>query len=262
MVSNFSTLKGFPTSRLNFVSRYSAVWAEPWDTSDAQDLAACERYLDFTVRWFADPIYFGRYPQSMIDQLGDRLPSWTPAEIALVHGSNDFFALDYYTSTFIRHRSSVPPADDYLGNTEMFQENSHGESIGPETDSTWLRACPQGLGKLLRWINKAYNGTDIYILENGTSVKGEDDLPIEQILQDDFRCVFYRDHIYETIKAREDGVNIKGYMAWSLMDNFEWNDGFRVRFGVTYVDYQNDMKRYPKRSAKLIAELFTQHLGN
>lgn len=197
----------------------------------------------------------------MVEQLGDRLPSWTPAEIALVQGSNDFFALDYYTSTFVKHRSSPPAADDYLGNIEMLQENSHGESIGPETDSAWLRVCPQGLRKILNWINKTYNGPDIYILENGTSSKGEDDLPIEKILQDDFRCDFYRDHINEVVKAQEvDGIDIKGYMAWSLMDNFEWNDGFRVRFGVTYVDYQNDMKRHPKRSARLIGELFTQHI--
>ncbi|KAL3467278.1 glycoside hydrolase superfamily [Aspergillus heterothallicus] len=231
--------------------------------NDARDLTARDRYLDFTVKWFADPIYYGHYPQTMIVQLGDRLPSWTPAEIALVHGSSDFFALDYYTSTFIKHRLSTPDVDDYLGNTEMLQENFHGESIGPETDSAWLRACPQGLRKLLNWINKTYNGPDIYILENGTSLRGEDDLPIERILQDDFRCDFYSDHINEVIKAwKEDGINIKGYMAWSFMDNFEWNDGFQVRFGVTYVDYQNDMKRHPKRSAKLIAELFTEQIGN
>ncbi|PIG82099.1 hypothetical protein AARAC_000012 [Aspergillus arachidicola] len=222
----------------------NAVWAEPWDASDARDLAACDRYLDFTVKWFADPIYYGHYPQTMIDQLGDRLPTWTPAEIAL-------------------HKPSAPTLDDYLGNTEMLQEDSHGKVIGAETDSAWLRVCPQGLRKLLNWIHKTYNSPDIYILENGTSLKGEDDLPVEQILQDNFRCDFYYDHINEVIKAREeDGISIKGYMAWSLMDNFEWNDGFRVRFGVTYVDYQNGMKRHPKRSAQLIADMFTQHIGN
>lgn len=155
----------------------------------------------------------------MVEQLGNRLPSWTPAEIALVHGSNDFFVLDYYTSTFIKHKSSAPAADDYLGNTEMLQANSSGKSIGPETDSAWLRPYPQGLRKLLNWINKTYNGPDIYILENGTSLKDEDDLPVEKILQDDFRCDFYRDHIHEVVKAwEEDGINIKGYMAWSLME--------------------------------------------
>lgn len=228
-----------------------------------QDHDACERYLDFTVKWFADPIYFGHYPRSMIDQLGDRLPSWTPAEIALVQGSNDFFSLDYYTSTFIRHRSSAPIADDYLGNTEIVQENSQGQWIGPETNSAWLRVCPKGLRKLLNWIDKTYRHPKIYVLENGTSVKGEDDLPLEQILQDKFRCDYYRDHIDAVVRARnEDGINILGYMAWSLMDNFEWNDGFLVRFGVTYVDYRNDMKRYPKKSARLIAGLFGGYIGN
>lgn len=60
----------------------------------------------------------------------------------------------------------------------------------------------------------------------------------------------------------EDVINIVGHMAWGLMDNFEWNDGFRVRFGTTYVDYQNDTKRYPKQSARLIAGLFRKYIGN
>lgn len=77
---------------------------------------------------------------SMIDQLGDRLPSWTPAEIALVQGSNDFLALNYYISTFIKHRFSAPTADDYLGITEMVQQNLQGQWIGPETDTGWLFA--------------------------------------------------------------------------------------------------------------------------
>lgn len=106
-----------------------------------EDLDACERYLEFTVKWFADLIYFGNYPQSMIDQFGDRLPSWTPAKIALVQGSNDFIALDYYTSKFVKHRFSAPTADDCPGITEMVQQNSQGQwIIGPETDSAWLFA--------------------------------------------------------------------------------------------------------------------------
>ncbi|KAE8379069.1 glycoside hydrolase superfamily [Aspergillus bertholletiae] len=236
-------------------------WAEPWDDSDRQDLRACETYLDFTIGWFAEPIYAGRYPESMVQQLGDRLPEWSPEDIALVRGSNDFFALDYYTACFIKHKKAQAQPGDFLGNTELHQYNSHGQCIGPETDSAWLRAYPRGLRKVLNWISRTYKKPDIYILENGTSCKGEDDKPLQEVLHDTFRCDFYREHIHEAVMARnEDGINLLGYMAWSLMDNFEWNDGFRVRFGVTYVDYKNGMKRYPKDSAKLISELFRGYI--
>lgn len=115
----------------------------------------------------------------------------------------------------------------------------------------------------MNWIDKPYKRPEIYILENGTSLKGEDELLLEQILQDEFRYDFYRDHIGAVVRARnENGINILGYTAWSLMDNFEWSDGFRVRFGATYVDYQNDVKRYPKQTAILIAGLFRKYIGN
>lgn len=126
-----------------------------------------------------------------------------------------------------------------------------------------LRGCSQGLQKFFNWIDKTYKRPEIYILENGTSLKGEDELPLEQIPQDEFRYDFYRDHIGAVVRARnENGINILGYTAWSLMDNFEWSDGFRVRFGATYVDYQNDVKRYPKQTAILIAGLFRKYIGN
>lgn len=257
MVSSLSSL---PVDDL--INILIGLWAEPWNNASGKDHLACERFLQFTIGWFAHPIYLGHYPQSMIEQLGNRLPSWTPDEIALVYGSNDFFALDYYTSTFIKDQESAPGSDDYLGNVEMCHKNSQGHFTGPETDSVWLRPCAKGLRKLLNWIHKTYK-PEIHILENGTSVKGEDDLPMEQILQDDFRCNFYRDHIMEVVKTRaEDNVNVMAYMAWSLMDNFEWNDGFRVRFGVTYVDYHDNMKRHPKRSARLIADLFANLVQN
>ncbi|KAE8162648.1 putative beta-glucosidase [Aspergillus tamarii] len=240
----------------------NAQWAEPWDDTDPRDVNACKTYLDFSVGWFAEPIYRGHYPERMVQQLGDRLPAWNQHDIALVYGSNDFFALDYYTSIFIKHKESQPQPGDFLGNVESHQYNSHGQCIGPETGSSWLRANPQGLRKVLNWISHTYSNPDLYILENGTSCKGEDNQPIEEILHDTFRCDFYREHISEAVKARtEDGVNLLGYMAWSLMDNFEWNDGFRVRFGVTYVDYKDGMKRYPKDSAKVISGLFHKYIS-
>lgn len=98
----------------------------------------------------------------------------------------------------------------------------------------------------------------IYVTENGTSVKGENDLSVEEILEDEFRAEYFRGYITEMAKAVAiDGVDVRGYMAWSLMDNFEWSEGYETRFGVTFVDYAGGQKRFPKKSARVIGKLFS-----
>ncbi|CZT49723.1 probable beta-glucosidase [Rhynchosporium secalis] len=229
----------------------------PWDPTDPLDVEAAERKLEFSIAWFADPIYHGRYPASMIKQLGSRLPTFTPEEMALVQGSNDFYGMNHYTANYIKHKTTTPEADDFLGNLETLFESKTGEIIGPETQSFWLRPNPQGYRNLLNWISKRYNYPKIYCTENGTSLKGENDLPIEQILDDEFRAEYFRGYIDALAKAVTlDGVNVRGYLAWSLMDNFEWAEGYETRFGVTYVDYEGGQKRHLKKSAKVIGPLF------
>jgi beta-glucosidase len=96
------------------------------------------------------------------------------------------------------------------------------------------------------------------MFENGVSVPGESELPIAQAVHDDFRVNQYRGYIANIIQAiTVDGVNLKSYFAWSLMDNFEWTDGYNTRFGITYIDYKNGQKRYIKDSF-IWYSLFTQ----
>ncbi|PTB81188.1 glycoside hydrolase family 1 protein [Trichoderma longibrachiatum ATCC 18648] len=231
----------------------------PWDALNPADREAAERRLEFFTAWFADPIYRGEYPASMRKQLGDRLPIFTPEERELVHGSNDFYGMNHYTSNYIRHRNSPASADDTVGNVDVLFVNKQGNCIGPETQSPWLRPCPVGFRDFLVWISKRYGYPPIYVTENGTSIKGESDLPKEKILEDDFRVKYYDEYIRAMVTAVElDGVNVRGYFAWSLMDNFEWADGYVTRFGVTYVDYENGQKRFPKKSAKSLKPLFDE----
>lgn len=202
----------------------------PWDPEDPADVAAAERKIEFAISWFADPIYFGRYPASMRRQLGDRLPEFTDEELALVQGSNDFYGMNHYTANYIRHREGVPPEDDFLGNLETLFYSKSGECIGPETQSFWLRPNPRGFRELLGWLSRRYGNPKIYVTENGTSLRGENDMPLEEIVEDDFRVKYFDGYVRAMAQAyEEDGVDVRGYMAWSLMDNFEWAEGYETR---------------------------------
>jgi len=229
----------------------------PWDPEDPEDVEACDRKIEFAISWFADPIYLGHYPASMLKQLGDRLPVFTPEEVALVKGSNDFYGMNHYTANFIKHKTTPPDPNDILGNLETLFESKHGDTIGPETQSFWLRPNPPGFRQLLKWLSERYGYPNIYVTENGTSLKGENDLPLDQLLDDEFRAEYFRTYVGAMAEAVDkDGVNVKGYMAWSLLDNFEWAEGYETRFGVTFVDYEGGQKRYPKKSAKALGPIF------
>ncbi|RYP71673.1 hypothetical protein DL771_004624 [Monosporascus sp. 5C6A] len=229
----------------------------PWDPEDPRDVEAADRKIEFAISWFADPIYFGKYPDSMLKQLGDRLPKFTPEELALVKGSNDFYGMNHYTADYVKHGDGNPAPEDFLGDLTTHAYNKHGECIGPETQSFWLRPNPQGFRKLIHWLSKRYGYPPIYVTENGTSIKGENDLPKDDILNDQFRCDYYNGYVNALAQAvTEDGCNVKGYMAWSLMDNFEWAEGYETRFGSTYVDYNDNQKRYPKKSGLKMKALF------
>ena len=155
----------------------------------------------------------------MRKQLGDRLPKFTEQERKLVQGSNDFYGMNHYTADYIKHLDSPPDPDNFNGNLETLKENKQGESIGPETQSPWLRPNPPGFRKLINWISNRYGKPIIYVTENGTSLKNENDKTVDQILEDDFRVDYYRGYINALAEAYTfDDVDVRGYMAWSLLE--------------------------------------------
>lgn len=152
-------------------------------------------------------------------QLGNRLPTWTPEDIALVHGSNDFYGMNHYCANYIRAKTGEPELDDHAGNLELLLEDKYGHSVGPITQSPWLRPCAIGFRKLLKWLSERYGYPKIYVTENGTSVLGENDMPLDELLNDEFRVQYFRDYIGAMADAYTlDGVNVRAYMAWSLME--------------------------------------------
>lgn len=155
----------------------------------------------------------------MRKQLGDRLPEFTPEEAELVKGSNDFYGMNHYCANYIKHKDTEPELDDNAGNLEILMQNKAGEWIGPETQSVWLRPMPLGFRKLIKWLSDRYGGPTFYVTENGTSLKGENELPLEELLNDEFRVEYFRGYIGALADAHTlDGVDVRGYSAWSLME--------------------------------------------
>ncbi|KAJ3124433.1 hypothetical protein HK100_011243 [Physocladia obscura] len=232
-------------------------WGEPYSDSE-EDKAAAVRYLEFYVAWFADPIFLGDYPESLKKQLGNRLPAFSEEEKALVKGSADFFGLNSYTTRLVENRDAAPELDDLDGNVIQHTAYSNGTPIGPRAESVWLFVVPWGLRKLLNWLDNRYDHPDIFLTENGCSVPNENNLTKEELLNDQFRVNFYKGYLNAVQLAINDGVKIKSYFAWSLLDNFEWADGLQTRFGCTYVDFDT-FERIPKASARFVSSHFKAH---
>ena len=117
---------------------------------------------------------------------------------------------------------------------------------------------PWGLKKLLLWISDRYDHPDIYITENGCSY---DDEVVDGKIMDSDRLDFYKTYLESGYDAIAEGAKLKGYFAWSLMDNFEWASGYTKRFGIHYVDYET-LVRTPKESALWLKKVFASNSIN
>ncbi|KAI5660383.1 hypothetical protein M9H77_29176 [Catharanthus roseus] len=127
-----------------------------------------------------------------------------------------------------------------------FAYDKNGVPIGPRAHSDWLYNVPWGLYKAVMYVKERYGNPTIILAENGMDQPGNVTLP--DALVDTTRVEYYKSYLKELKKTVEDGANVIGYMAWSLMDNFEWRLGYTSRFGITFVDWDT-LKRYPKMSA-------------
>jgi beta-galactosidase len=214
-------------------------------TDSAADKAAAGRSLEFFLAWFADPVWKGDYPVVMREMLGDRLPEFSDDERALVLGSSDFFGLNHYTTML----ASEPREAQGDGVGEDQQVQLSVDPAWKQTQMGWS-IVPEGCRELLKWIDARYDHPIIYITENGCAL---DEPNLETGINDTVRRDFHAGYLRECRNAIIQGVDLRGYFAWSFLDNFEWSFGYARRFGLCRVDYETQ-ERIPKLSARWYRE--------
>ncbi|CAI5987908.1 unnamed protein product [Closterium sp. NIES-65] len=229
-------------------------WAEPF-SQHPDDVAAADRRMQFNLGWLLHPIFFGAYPPAMRHYVGPRLPSFSPLQAASLKGSVDFVGLNHYTSRYIAHADAREGGEK--GRLWSYFDDQHvtvhverdGRLIGQQAASPWLYEVPWGFQKLLMHITTTYGAPPIYITENGLDEGDDPSLPLHVATSDPHRIRYYHAYLSHLLRAIRQGADVRGYMAWSWMDNFEWQMGNSRRFGLVHVDRTRGLKRTPKASA-------------
>ncbi|XP_038987027.1 furostanol glycoside 26-O-beta-glucosidase-like [Phoenix dactylifera] len=252
-----------------------SMWFEPYSKL-YQDKEAANRAIEFMLGWYMDPLVYGDYPFNMRALVGERLPFFTSEQSEMIKESYDFIGINYYTSRYAKSVSisqnyspTISINDSYAEQFVMSIDSTcpiiilffiaetkdDGVPIG-QLDGTWIYVYPHGIKNLLLYTKRRYKDPKIYITENGTCEPDNSILTLKQARDDPHRINYLSVHLAQIREAIQEGVLVKGYFAWSLTDNFEWDKGYTQRFGLTYIDYDDDLQRYPKKSA----EWFTRFL--
>tara|TARA_Y100000782_G_C10170242_1_gene259473 strand:+ start:1 stop:1329 length:1329 start_codon:yes stop_codon:yes gene_type:complete len=217
---------------LNFTPCYSV-------SSSEADIAATAFADDYINQWYMKPVMQGAYPD-IIEQLPPaHRPDILAGDMDIICQPLDFLGVNFYTR--LRYEAS---------DTDYYHELPHQ---APMTDIGW-EIYPSALTELLVSLHQKYDLPPIYITENGAAMA---DKMVDGEVNDQDRIAYYNAHLNAVNDAILQGVNVAGYFAWSLMDNFEWAEGYSKRFGIVHVDY-NTQIRTVKLSGKAYSQLITR----
>jgi beta-glucosidase len=211
-------------------------------SQDLADLAAANRVDAYMNRQYLDAALLGQYPEELGDIFGEAWPRWPDRDFALIRQPIDFLGINYYTRSVRRHDATAWP----LHATTVRQPRS------AYTETAW-EVCPAAFTQILLWVRRRYGDMPIYITENGAAFY---DPPVAEHgqIHDPLRIAYLRSHLRAAYAALAAGVDLRGYMVWSLLDNLEWSLGFTKRFGIVHVDFTTQ-ERTPKDSARYYARV-------
>lgn len=202
-------------------------------------------------RWWLDAQLKGEYPENLVEFYGDKLKRVVKdGDMEKLKIDSEFLGINYYSDSFI----STPTQEQVKKNegTFIFPINSDGTSPAPHTDMGWP-ITPEGLTHLLVRVNKDWPEIqDIAITENGVAYGDEPDE--NGVVNDERRVDYLVNHLDSVEKAIDQGVPVKSYYYWSLLDNFEWAEGYAKRFGIVFVNFET-LQRIPKLSASVYSKV-------
>ncbi len=206
-----------------------------------EDHAATARAEAYMNRQYLDPALLGRYPEELREVFGDAWPDWRASEVEALRRPLDFLGVNYYTRAVTR---DDPAAWPERASRVRQRRRTHAE--------TGWEVYPKGLTDALRWVRGRYGDLPLYVTENGAAFYDPPTADGEPA--DPLRVDYLRRHLLAVHDALDEGVDVRGYFAWSLLDNFEWSHGFSKRFGLVHVDYETQ-RRTPKSSARFYADV-------
>ena len=215
---------------LNFAPAYPA-------TDKPEDIAVAKRTGQLSEEWFLQPLLNVQYFEALAETHPEWMPTQLPGDLDIISRPIDFLGINFYTRNVFK-------AD----------VNKHAELVpqdAPKTDIGW-EIHPPALTHLLLSLKQRYkNLPPIYITENGAADNTE---ILNGEINDTMRTDYYQQHLMAVHNAIEQGADVRGYFAWSLMDNFEWAYGYEMRFGIVHVNYQT-LVRTVKKSGQYFQAL-------
>jgi beta-glucosidase len=200
----------------------------PASESDA-DVAATAHADAYNNRQYLDPVLLGTYADELRNIFGIAWNEWSQEDMNLIREPIDFLGVNYYSRSVIRYDEGRP-----------FKVAAELQSSQLYTDMGW-EVFPAGLTKILTWVKSRYGDIPVYVTENGSAFT-DPPTAIEGRVEDPLRVSYLRNHLLAARDAMQQGVNLRGYFAWSLLDNYEWSHGYTKRFGIVHVDYATQVR--------------------
>ena len=200
-----------------------------------KDKAAAERFYMFHNHWFTAAMYTGEYPKLGMELFAEVAPPIQPGDMEIIATPTDYIGLNYYSRLVAAHNENENPPLN-VGLIKV-----------PDVEVTAMdwEVYPDGLHDVIERVYREYKPKEIIISENGCAVN--DVIGDDGKVHDSQRISYLQRHLQTLNRTIKEGIPVTGYYVWSLMDNFEWSEGYDKRFGIIYVDYET-LQRVPKDS--------------